>query len=49
MVRHGGLEYAHDRALQAAQRAHEALEGLPEGAALEALRDSIVYAVERRR
>lgn len=49
VVRHGGLEYAHDRALQAAQRAHEALEGLPEGAALEALRDSIVYAVERRR
>jgi octaprenyl-diphosphate synthase len=49
VARHGGLEYARDRALQAAQRAHEALEGLPEGAVLEALRDSIVYAVERRR
>jgi octaprenyl-diphosphate synthase len=47
--RHGGLEYARGLALQSAQRAHEALEGLPEGPALEALRDSIVYAVERRR
>jgi octaprenyl-diphosphate synthase len=49
VTRHGGLEYARERAQQAAQRAHEALEGLPEGPALEALRDSIVYAVERRR
>jgi octaprenyl-diphosphate synthase len=49
VARHGGLEYAHERALQAAQRAGDALEGLPEGPALEALRDSIVYAVERRR
>jgi octaprenyl-diphosphate synthase len=47
--RQGGLEYARGLALQSAQRAHEALEGLPEGPALEALRDSIVYAVERRR
>ncbi|MBV9110796.1 MAG: polyprenyl synthetase family protein [Gemmatimonadetes bacterium] len=47
--RHGGLEYARAQALAAAQRAHEALEGLPEGPALEALRDSIIYAVERRR
>jgi len=49
VTRHGGLEYALDHARQAAQRAHEALEGLPEGPALDALRDSIVYAVERRR
>jgi octaprenyl-diphosphate synthase len=47
--RHGGLEYAHRRAMQAAERASGALEGLPEGPALDALRDSIVYAVERRR
>ena len=46
---HGGLEYARHAALECAQRAGEALEGLPEGPALEALRESIVYAVERRR
>ena len=49
VTRHGGLDYARERAQAAAQRAHEALEGLPEGPALDALRDSIVYAVERRR
>ncbi|HEX8831030.1 MAG TPA: polyprenyl synthetase family protein, partial [Longimicrobium sp.] len=49
VTRMGGLEYAREHALRAAQRAHEALEGLPEGPALDALRDSIVYAVERRR
>jgi octaprenyl-diphosphate synthase len=46
---HGGLEFARERALECAQRAADALEGLPEGPALDALRDSIVYAVERRR
>lgn len=45
----GGLDYARDAAAECAQRAAEALEGLPEGPALDALRDSIVYAVERRR
>lgn len=45
----GGLEFARERALECAQRAGDALEGLPEGPALDALRDSIVYAVERRR
>jgi octaprenyl-diphosphate synthase len=45
----GGLEFARERALECAQRAADALEGLPEGPALDALRDSIVYAVERRR
>jgi len=49
VTRHGGLDYARERALQAAQRAHDALEGLPEGPALDALRDSIVHAVERRK
>lgn len=47
--RHGGLDYARTKALEFARQAHEALEGLPEGAALDALRHSIVYAVERRR
>jgi len=46
---HGGLEYAHEKALESAQRAHDALEGLPAGPVLEALHDSVVYAVERRR
>jgi octaprenyl-diphosphate synthase len=46
---HGGLEYAREKALESAQRAHEALEGLPAGPVLEALHDSVVYAVERRR
>jgi octaprenyl-diphosphate synthase len=49
VTRHGGLDYARERALQAAQRANDALEGLPEGPALDALRDSIVHAVERRK
>lgn len=45
----GGLDYARDAALECAQRAADALEGLPPGPALDALRDSIVYAVERRK
>jgi len=45
----GGLDYARDRALECAARATDALEGLPEGPALDALRDSIAYAIERRR
>jgi octaprenyl-diphosphate synthase len=45
----GGLDYASARALDYARRAAEALEGLPEGPALEALRTSIVYATERQR
>ena len=47
--KHGGLDDAHEAALACAARAAEALEGLPEGPALESLRDSIAYAVERRR
>jgi octaprenyl-diphosphate synthase len=45
----GGLDYARERALECAGRAADALEGLPEGPALDALRDSIAYAIERRR
>jgi octaprenyl-diphosphate synthase len=47
--RHGGLDYAREKALAYARSAAAALEDLPEGPALQALRDSIVYAVERRR
>lgn len=47
--RHGGLDYAREKALAYAENAAAALEGLPDGPALRALRDSIVYAVERRR
>jgi octaprenyl-diphosphate synthase len=45
----GGLEYARERAIEYGRRAAAALEGLPEGPALDALRASIVYATERRR
>jgi octaprenyl-diphosphate synthase len=46
---HDGLEYAREQANECCRRAAAALEGLPEGPALDALRDGIVYAVERRR
>ncbi len=46
---HGGLEVARERAMEYAGRAGEALDGLPDGPAVEALRDSIVYAIERHR
>ena len=45
----GGLEYAREKALVYAQRASTALDSLPDGPALQALRESIVYAVERSR
>jgi octaprenyl-diphosphate synthase len=45
----GGLEYARERARAFARRAADALDPLPGGAALQALRDSIAYAIERRR
>ena len=44
----GGLEYARDRAAAFAAEAEAALDDLPSSAAREALRDAIVYAVERR-
>ena len=46
---HGGLEYARQRAYAFGERALEALAGLPECAALAALRDAVGYVVERRR
>ncbi|MBW3570819.1 MAG: polyprenyl synthetase family protein [Gemmatimonadetes bacterium] len=45
----GGLEFAREAALECAGRAADALDGLPHGPALDALRDGIVYAVERQR
>lgn len=45
----GGVDYATDRAAEYAARAHEALDGLTEGPALQALRDSIHYTVDRNR
>ena len=46
---HGGLDYAKSQALAFAQRAREALDGLPAGRPLQALQESIAYVVERRR
>jgi octaprenyl-diphosphate synthase len=45
----GGLEYARSSARQYADTAEEALSGLEESAAVEALRDSVSYAVDRSR
>ncbi|HEX5521611.1 MAG TPA: polyprenyl synthetase family protein [Longimicrobiaceae bacterium] len=45
----GGLDYARRQALAYARSAADALEGLPAGPALDALRDSIAYAIERPR
>lgn len=45
----GGVEYARRKAVEFAERAEKALEGLPQGPPLEALRDSITYVVERDR
>jgi octaprenyl-diphosphate synthase len=44
----GGLEYARERALEYAARAAESLEDLPAGPALDSLRDSIAYVIERQ-
>ena len=45
----GGVEYARGKAQEFAHEAEEALEGLPEGPALESLRGSITYVVDRNR
>ncbi|NIP59238.1 MAG: octaprenyl-diphosphate synthase [Gemmatimonadetes bacterium] len=45
----GGLAYARSRAEEYADRARGALAGLPAGPALDALRASVAYAVERSR
>ncbi|HXV86800.1 MAG TPA: polyprenyl synthetase family protein [Gemmatimonadales bacterium] len=44
----GGIETAQDRAAHLARRAEDELNGLPEGAARDALRDCVTYAIERR-
>jgi octaprenyl-diphosphate synthase len=45
--RHGGLEYARNRAGEFGERAAEALLELPEGAATDALSAAIPYVIER--
>ena len=45
----GGLDYANERADQYAGRAWEALGGLPEDPAVEALSDAVTYAIGRDR
>lgn len=45
----GGLAYARERADYYAGMAIDAIDNLPEGAALNALRDAVFYAVDRRR
>jgi octaprenyl-diphosphate synthase len=44
---HGGLEYARNRAAEFGERAAEALLGLPEDPAADALRAAIPYVIER--
>jgi octaprenyl-diphosphate synthase len=48
VARHGGLGYARQRAEEYAAKAEAALEDLPPSQERDALRDAIVYAVERR-
>jgi len=45
----GGLDYARLRAREFAERAESALDSLAEGPAVDALRDSVSYAVDRSR
>lgn len=49
VVERGGLEYAGNAAAEYADRAREALAGIPDGPATRALADSVSYAVDRRR
>jgi octaprenyl-diphosphate synthase len=49
VVDKGGLGYAAETASRYADSAREALTGLPEGPATEALMDAVSYAVDRRR
>ena len=44
----GGLEYAHQRGAEFAERAHQSLATLPDTPARAALADAIVYVMERR-
>ncbi|MFC1791492.1 polyprenyl synthetase family protein [Gemmatimonadota bacterium] len=45
----GGVDYARKKAQEFAQAAEDALKGLPPGAPLDSLRDSITYVVDRNR
>jgi octaprenyl-diphosphate synthase len=45
----GGVDYAKDKAREFAEKAEDALAGLPGGAAVDSLRDSITYVVDRNR
>lgn len=49
VARRGGLEYARTQARRYADRARSALVGIEEGPALDALRASVTYAVDRSR
>ena len=50
MVRElGGVDYARKKAREFAEQAEEALAGLPAGVAVDALRESITYVVDRNR
>ena len=46
--RHGGIEYALNRARFYGERAAEATRGLPSGDATDSLRDAVAYVVDRR-
>ncbi|MGD2120266.1 MAG: polyprenyl synthetase family protein [Gemmatimonadota bacterium] len=45
----GGVDYAKQKAFEYAERAETSLKGLPAGVALEALRSSITYVIDRNR
>jgi geranylgeranyl pyrophosphate synthase len=45
----GGVEYARKKAVEFGEKAEEALKGLPEGPAIDSLRDSITYVSDRDR
>jgi octaprenyl-diphosphate synthase len=49
VVDKGGLDYAQGKAAEYADRAREALGGLPGGGAVDALEAAVSYAVDRRR
>ena len=46
---HGGLDYARSKAVAYADAAEEALSNIPRGPAVDALRDSVAYAIDRTR
>jgi octaprenyl-diphosphate synthase len=46
---HGGIDYAYRKAEEYGEQAAEALVGLPESEATDALREAVLYVVHRRR